>query len=230
MDPEYGRAYAALALVYLSILDANWLQGAGLPSGVNLSDITKFMREAEKHPSSTSHQVAGNLARLFQDYNKAIAEFTEAIALDPSDSWSYAFMAQTLTLAGRPKEALPYIKTAMRIDPRYPPAFLFYLGFVQFSLDQFEAAVQSLEKAAALNPEDQYAYMFLAAAYGHLSQQKAALSAIAAYNELARDQGQPQLTARHAWYLVWYRSTADRNRLYDGLLLAGVPDVMPKSP
>ena len=57
-----------------------------------------------------------------------------------------------------------------------------------------------------------------------------AMSAIAAYDALARAQDKPPLTARRAWYWWGYLNRADRDRLSDGLILAGVPDVMPASP
>ena len=230
LDPNYGRAHAALALVYWSIADANWFRGAGISTDLFLGDVTKYLREAEIHPTSTSHQVVGNLAMTFGEYPKAIAELKEAIALDPSDSWSYAYMARTLTLAGRPTDALQYIRTAMRVDPHYPPAFLFYLGFAQFSLEQFEEAAVSFEKAIKLNPSDESGFLFLGATYGYLGQKQEAVSAIAAYDALARGQSRPTLTARYAWHWWTYLKRADRDRLFDGLLLAEVPEVVPTSP
>jgi tetratricopeptide (TPR) repeat protein len=230
LDPEYGRAYAALALTYWAIGFSDWFGGAGLSDRVFLADVSKYLREAEKHPTSTSHQVVGNLATLYSEFPKAIGEFKTAIALDPTDSWSYAYMASTLTFAGRPAEALQYIETAMRVDPRYPPTFLFFLGFAQYSLEQFEDAAVSFEKATKLNPGDENGFLFLGATYGQLGRKQEAMSAIAAYDALARAQDKPPLTARRAWYWWAYLERSDRDRLFDGLISAGVPDVMPASP
>ena len=229
LDPEYWRAYAATALVYFSLEDADWYEQAGIAESGFLVDINRYLAMTEGHPTSTSHQVVGNLATIFGETQKAAAAYKDAIALDPSDSWSYAFMSRYLTLAGKPAEAVQYIRTAMRIDPHYPPVFDGYLGFAQFSLEQFEDAKASLEKATRSNPDDELGFLFLGATYGYLGRKPEAASAIAAYNALKKTQGQPPITARLAWYLLAYVHRPDRDRLFKGLLLAGVPELQPGS-
>ena len=193
-------------------------------------DINRYLAMTEGHPTSTSHQVVGNMATIFGETQKAAAAFKDAIALDPSDSWSYAYMSRFLTLAGKPTEAMQYIRTAMRVDPHYPPVFDFYLGFAQFSLEQFEDAKASLEKATRSNSDDEIGFLFLGATYGYLDRKSEAASAFAAYDALVKVQGHPPITARFGWHLMGYIHRLDRDRLYKGLLLAGVPEVMPGSP
>ena len=199
LDPDYGRAYAALALVYQWIGAGDWHQGQARLDGNTLTQIERYLHDAEKHPTTTSHQAAGVLATGYGLYPKAIAEFSEAIALDPSDSWSYAYMARALTFAGRPAEATQHIRTAMRVDPHYPPIFLSFLGFAQFGLEQFEEAAISLEKVTKLDPNDSDAFLLLGATYGHLGRTQEAVSAIAAYDALGRQRGRPPVTATFAW-------------------------------
>src|SRR5262245_28929455 len=134
LDPEYWRAYAALALVYWRLENADWYRRAGVARSPYIADIEKNLAKAAEHPTSTLYQVIGNRATISGEIGKAGAAFKEAIALDPSDSWSYANMSRALTLAGQPAEAMQYIRTAMRIDPHYPSVFDFYLGFAQFNL------------------------------------------------------------------------------------------------
>lgn len=134
LDPDYSRAYAALALVYHWKGSTAWHRGIQDFTTETFLAIDQSMQEAKKRPTSTSHQVAGLLATGYHVYPEAIDEFNAAIALDPSDSWSYAYMARALIFAGRPTEALQYIKTAMRLDPHYPPIFLAFQGFAQFTL------------------------------------------------------------------------------------------------
>ena len=124
LDPEYGRAYAALALVYFQSQDFYWTGSLGLSQIEAYEKAEQHLAEAQKHPTSISHYVAAGMARSVGAYAKGIAGFKEAIAFDPSDSWSYAQLALTLSLAGRAAEAIPFINTAMRIDPHYPPQFL----------------------------------------------------------------------------------------------------------
>jgi TolB-like protein len=136
LDPEYGRAYAALALVYLQSQDFYWSASLDLSQGEAYSKAERYLEKARKRPSSTSHYVAAMLARGAGDVTTSIAAFEEAIAFDPSDSWGYAQLGFTLNIVGRPAEAISYIDTAMRLDPRYPPQFLYFLGSAQFTIDR----------------------------------------------------------------------------------------------
>jgi tetratricopeptide (TPR) repeat protein len=146
---------------------------------------------------------------------------------DPSDSWSYAQLGLTLTIAGRPEEAIPFIKTAMRLDPQYPPQFLYFLGATQFTMDQLAEAAANLERASRLNPNQEWSVLLLAATYGYLGRREDAASAIARYNEIkVRQGGIPLWIAelkRHA------RSVDLVNvRLLEGLRLAGAAESFPE--
>ena len=56
----------------------------------------------------------------------------------------------------------------MRLNPHFPPHYLYELGLAQFGLGRLEAAVTALERAIALNPYDRYSHRLLLAAYGLL--------------------------------------------------------------
>src|SRR5262249_36786621 len=114
----------------------------------------------------------------------ALAEFKEAIALDPGLSSSYQLAAFPLISAGRPGDALRYIDIAMRLDPHPPANFMFALGLAQFSFEKFESAAASLEAATRLNPDDQNPFLALAATYGYLARKQDAESTITQYNDI----------------------------------------------
>ena len=141
-----------------------------------------------------SHQVYG----LVQENNKIYAatydEFTQAIALDPSDSLSYADMASALVLNGRPVEAIPYLTTAMRLDPHYPPQYLYFLGLAQFGMNQFEAAATSFAGETRRNSSYADPFLYLGATYGYLNRKQDAVSAIASFNKLIGREGHGPIT------------------------------------
>jgi len=227
LDPAYGRAHAALALVYESKSTSGWHRGEGDYTAAVHVAIDSNLRQAAKRPTPTYHQAAGVFAADVGLYPEAIAEFNKAIVLDPSDSWSYAYMARVLAFSGRPAEAAQYIRTAMRIDPHYPPIFLSFLGLAQFSLEQYDQAAVSLAQATSLNPEDAAGILLLAATYGHLGRKEEAQSAVAAYDALSSRRGSPAITATFAWGTWGFRLRPDRDRLFNGLVLAGVPEMVP---
>jgi len=189
LDPNYGRAYAVLAMVYFSTYDRWWHESLGLTYAEAETRAQQFLAEAKTNPTSTSHQVAGNMLRLAGHTEQALDEFRAAIALDPSDSWNYAFLAETLNLAGRSLEAIPSIEKAMRLDPHYPADFLRILGMAQFQLEQFPDAAASLSRASAMNPDDLWSLAALVATDGYLGRKNEAATAIAHYNAAAAKLG-----------------------------------------
>jgi Flp pilus assembly protein TadD len=136
-------------------------------------------------------------------------------------------MARALAFAGRPSEALQYIKTAMRVDPHYPPIFLAFQGLAQFGLEQYQESAASLEQATRLNPDDAAALLLLAAADGYLGRKQEAMSAIAAYDALGRRNGAAPVTATFAWGTWSLYHRPEQDRLYNGLVRAGVPEKAP---
>jgi Flp pilus assembly protein TadD len=193
-----------------------------------LTRAQRYLKIAQKQPSALTHQVAGAVFLHRHQTIDSIAEFKQAIDLDPSDSWSYAFASVALTLASRPDEAMKYINAAMRLDPRPPALFLYYLGFAQFNQEQFGAAAATLERATTLNPNDQYALLALGAAYGYLGRKQDAASTIGRHDELAVQQGGVPATVGYAAYVhtcfCGATSQTVAARLSKGLRLAGVPE------
>jgi TolB-like protein/class 3 adenylate cyclase/Flp pilus assembly protein TadD len=228
LDPEYGRAYAALALVYVQSQDLYWTASLEMSQGEAYRRAERYLEKAKKHPSSTSHYVTAMMSRVAADYTTSIAAFEEAIAFDPSDSWSYAQLGYTLNLANRPAEAIPFIDTAMRLDPRYPPQFLFFLGSTQFAMNRLEEAAENLERATQLNPDHDWSILLLAATYGRLGRKEDATSAIARYNDLKLRLGGIPL-----WIAELKRRTGSRYRwtlrMIAGLRLAGADETLPGS-
>jgi adenylate cyclase len=223
LDPDYGRPYAALAMVYFLASDRKWWSNLGISSWESQQRTQQYTLEAEKRPTSTSHQVRGLQAQHAGEMYYAIGELKEAIALDPSDSWSYAYLAWSQMASGRATEALTNIKTAIRLDPYYPPAFVQILGVVQLSLGQFDEAAVSLERATELSPDDEYPFVALAAAYGYLGRKSDGMAAVARYNDIRIARGGIPLTVAAAPSLTLSRH--DPNTLVKkGLRLAGVPE------
>ena len=152
------------------------------------------------------------------DYRGALAEFKEAIVLDPGDAVSYISMADALTQVGRAAEALPLIRTARRLDPLHPPYFTSSLGMAQYKLGEFKDAAASFEEAARLDPDDSASHLWLAATYANLGRIEDAKAAIARYDQLIVQRGGVPAALDTATV-----------RLREGLILAGIPKTLAAS-
>ena len=122
LDPNYGRAYAALAATYWESYTRYW----GLAIGLGPERTTRNTRPNSilprrcATPTPLAHQVASAMLVHAQQHEEAIAEAKRAIASDPNDADGYVALAGALSFAGRPAEALDAVERAMRLNPHYP--------------------------------------------------------------------------------------------------------------
>ena len=228
LDPAYGRAYAAAAMVYARVYLWRWHYRLDISRIEARAKALQFLRTAQKHKTALAYQAAALLSEAAWQHADALAELKEAIALEPGDSWSYALTAFVLTSAGRPAEALPYIRTAMRLDPHSPSFFIYVLGLTQFSLEDFEASVAAVKRSIELNPQDDGSFLLLASAYAHLGRNTEAQAAITRFNALRLARGGTAATISTSPPMDLAK-LADSELFYRGLRLAGVPETLMKA-
>jgi TolB-like protein/class 3 adenylate cyclase/rhodanese-related sulfurtransferase len=227
LDPDYGRANAALAAVYWSSLTNNWTRGLGLTRNQAGEQAGRHLREAMKNPSALAHQVASERAAYYKrKADKAIAQAEQAIALDASDPAGYLAMANALIKAKRPAEAVDFVHQAMRLDPHHPVSFLLLLGRAQFAGQDYQAAAATFERAANRNPNNDWTFVYIAAAYGHLHREQDAKAAVEKANLLRAHAGWSALTLENVNTSVFISffvgALPERKLLLAGLEKAGV--------
>ena len=95
LDPQYGRAYAAIASVYTEGYQRawDWFTCMGVSAEAMPGMAGEYLKEALNYPTPLAHQVASKwyIILLFPD--EAIAEAERAIALDSNDAVGYSAMA-----------------------------------------------------------------------------------------------------------------------------------------
>jgi TolB-like protein/class 3 adenylate cyclase/tetratricopeptide (TPR) repeat protein len=189
LDPSYSHAQAALAMIYFRAYDEGWTGRLAITLDDAFRKAREYLNAAKKRPTSLSHQVAGSISRKRGWYEDAGKEFQAAIALEPSDPWSYAYLAYSLMHAGHFADAESQIETAMRLDPHFPALFVFYQGMAQFEQNKMQEAAATLDNAANLNPDDPMPLLYLASSYGHLGRTADGKEAIAAFSNGRVRQG-----------------------------------------
>src|SRR5262249_31282705 len=152
LDQNYGRAYAALAMIYTRSATRHWTRLLGVSASEAVSRARNYLALTNEHPTTLSRQVAGWLAEWEGNIDAAVREFDGAIAHDPADPWSYAYKAFVLNQDGRYGEALTAIDEAIRRDPQ-GGVYFFYLvrGMSVFGLERLEEATDVLTTASRLN-------------------------------------------------------------------------------
>jgi tetratricopeptide (TPR) repeat protein len=186
LDPNYGRAYAAVALIYSRApkLGKHWLDALYLYPLTADRRAKKYLKLAMKNPTSTAYRVASLINVYDRRYDAAIVDAERVLSLDPNESGSHENMAFVLIMAGRPQGAIDFAEKAMRLDPHNLANPLYYKGLAHFCLKDFDEAVNSLERALTYSPRHVAYLPALAAAYGHLGREKEAKATGERYLEI----------------------------------------------
>ena len=228
LDPSYTRAYAALAATYWEAATRYWDIVLGFRRHHEAQyQAEQYLAKAMRDPTPLAHQVSSAMLLIAQQHEEAIAAAKRSIAADPNDAGGYIALAAAMSFTGRPTEALAQVERAMRLNPHYPPSYLYQLGLARFGMKRFPEAAASLERAVALNPDDHWAGRLLLATYGQLGRREDAsklLDTMTKKDARGLAIAWDPLTIRAITYWYPYTGRPDADRLADGLRRAGVPE------
>jgi tetratricopeptide (TPR) repeat protein len=179
----------------------------------------QYLKKAMQYPTTLAHQIASKMLVDWQQYERAIEEAERSIVLDPSDPNSYRSMAYALIYAGKPEAAVRFVEKSMRLDPQYPAYNLFVLGLAYFSMERFEEAVTSFQRALSRNPENSMILIYLSAAYALTGRPEEANATIEKLKKALPMMTLEFLMGSPLWR---YKNRTDNKRLRDGLRMAGL--------
>jgi len=154
IDPNYGRAYAALAATY-------W-QGSRLYFGLNQFGVSQedgfllareYLEKALRTPNSLAHYLASDMDLYRYQWHEALVEAERAISLEPNNAIINLQMGLVLIVSGNPKKGVDYIQNGMRLDPHNPARALYLQGLAQFHLGELEKTITFCESSYKLNPQ-----------------------------------------------------------------------------
>jgi len=105
--------------------------------------------------------VRGKEAMAAGRFDEAAALYAEIVRALPSEPGMLLNLGLALSMAGRPREAIPHLQAALKLRPDLVPASLF-LGAAHMELGQAARAVEPLQKVVAAQPENRDARKMLA--------------------------------------------------------------------
>jgi len=166
LDPNYSDAYAGLGHV------RRWDAGYGWTEFPDLA-----MQQAEElfekaimldESNAFARAQLGYLYMRKGEYDLAISEMKRSIELNPNDWRTYRLLAPVLLYSGKPDEALHWYHTSLKYDPYTSPGLFMNMGIANFFKDNYEEALNWLNKCVAKWPTFLGAHIVLAAVHGHL--------------------------------------------------------------
>jgi adenylate cyclase len=216
LDPKFAAAHALLAEICRSEWFFGWRddedaldRGLELARrGVALDDELPF-----------AHMFLGWIHLWRKEHEQAIAEAKHCLALDPNNAEGHVRLGHILDQAGRPADGLPFIETAMRLDPHYPFLYIFWLGHAFQSMERYDEAIAAYRRTISRNPDFAGAHLHLASAYAQLGRMEEAKAEAAQTLRL-----DPSWSVQRVAQRLPFKDAATLARLVEGLRKAGLPE------
>jgi TolB-like protein/class 3 adenylate cyclase/Flp pilus assembly protein TadD len=224
IDPEYGRAYAALGIVYVRGCQWRWNNELGITPGAANNAALGYLSQAEKRESSLTAVAASQIELYNDQQEKALTEAARAIALDPNDPEAHVAMALALITTGRPDAGLKFVETALRLNPSHPTYYVLAQGMAHFALHDLERAASVLSETLGRHPDAVELAPLLAATYAQLGRRSDARAVLLQWQPDASQLQLQALTEEYHIPFPWAQDErATQERLVDGLYVAGLP-------
>ncbi len=168
LDPQYAGAYAGLGDAKYQ----DWFYVWSPEPVQSLDEAFQAGKAAIALDDSlpVAHTTLGEVYLWKKQHDQAVVEAERAVAVAPSNADSYFYLGSILIFAGEPNRAINLIEQAMRLNPRYPPAYLVSLAIAYRVSGRCEEALVPLRRAAALAPNFLQARANLALCYAELDQ------------------------------------------------------------
>jgi adenylate cyclase len=180
MCPEVPMGYLVMAYVHSNDY---WLGSTSSPR----ESVEKAIELVQKALAldDTLAEAHGLLAYLYtqkREYEKGIAEGERAVALNPGVANVLAYYGMSLNFGGRPEEAIPLFRKAIRLNPNPVSSFITYhmqLGLALMYTGRYEEAVSAFKKAIERTPNYLWSHLMLASTYSMMGREKEAQAEVA---------------------------------------------------
>jgi adenylate cyclase len=169
LDPNFARAYAALALTCIDDWRFQWSTDAerGADEALRLAH-----HAVELDGDLPEAYWALSFVQLYRrDPIDAINAANQALGLDHNYADAFVTLALSTAYAGDAKRAIGLVGAGMKLNPHYGPTYRSALGLAYFLAGQYEKAVPVQKEAIDSDPEKIQLRLALAATYIKLGRQ-----------------------------------------------------------
>ena len=195
-------------------------QGARLSSAE--AALARVLSMAPEH--ALAHLMMGRIHIVTNRVAQGVAECQRALALDRNLADAHAVIGLAKIFSGHPEETEAHVNEAFRLSPRDHRAYRWiqFVGTAKLHLGRDEEAVACSRRSIEINRNHPIAQFYLAAALAHLDRLEEARSAVraglAVNPSFTISRFRAAVGSDNATFL------AQRERLYEGMRMAGVPE------
>ncbi len=147
-DPNFGRAYAALAIAYGLLPEYT---DSPPPRALELARTAAQRALSIDSTLAEAHTALGIAARDNWEWAKAVSAYRTAIALEPRYPTAHQWYGELLYETGQMDSSLAQIRTANELDPLAPITFA-ALGYALTLARRYDEAIAELRKGIELAP------------------------------------------------------------------------------
>ncbi|NNE06402.1 MAG: hypothetical protein HKN15_11825 [Xanthomonadales bacterium] len=158
LDPQFARAWAALADAYVLIPE---YQAGPIDENIALANDA-IAKALAINPTSARALTSRGYVKSMYEFNiqGALADFEQAIALDPKYPTAHQWYGEILAVDRRLDEALVHIDKAIKLDP-LAPIIHHVRGWLLAGDGQYEAAKVSYDNALQIDPHKAHTHLNL---------------------------------------------------------------------
>ena len=215
LDPEYAKAYAALALTYIDDQRRGWSSDPD----ESINQARKIAQQAIRI-NDTIPQAHFTLGYIYlyanAQHDLAIEAAKKAIELDPNYPDGYTLLSSAYFFSGYPEKSLPLDRKAMRLNPAASFLYYMHLGRAHYIQGRYAQAIEALQEAAYRNNNFIPNHLWLAATYGQMGELDDAeweMEQVLTLN--------PEFSLDYWLDTRPYKKPLYKDKLYDGLRKAG---------
>jgi adenylate cyclase len=217
LDPDYALAYVRLAATH--ILDV-FLGSSKSPKDSMKQAIALNKKALALDDSlAVGHSQLGILYTMTRQHDKGVAEAKRGVELEPNSASAHRLLGLTLNYAGRPEEAIPVYKKAIRLAPFTPGIYYQNLGAAYRDAGQCDEAISAFEEALRRASSHMPANVGATATYSICGREEEARAAAAGVLRIDPDFSCDYYAKRS----LPYKNQADIDRYIVALRKAGLP-------
>lgn len=175
LDPAFAAAYARLGRVYMTERMFQWSTDDDL---LERAEDLAGQAIALDPALPGAHQTLAYVRLVARRFDDATAHARRAVALDPNDADARVTLSEVLCCAGEPAEALEQAELALRLNPHYPPSYLFALAQAYQLLGRNGEGIEACRRMIVRQPDHSRAHFLMALMLfetGRLDEARAAL-------------------------------------------------------
>jgi adenylate cyclase len=217
LDPEFARAYGALAAALAYEYWRGWTDAPNEAIEHALELAQRAVTLDDQSPQA--YWALGYVHLRRKEYQEATEAAERAVKLAPNYADGYGLMALVDVFTGQYEQAVALIRKAMDLNPYYTYEYPNLLGRAYYGLGRYSQAAQAFEKALQKNANTVAPRLYLASSYLRMGR------ADDAEWEIEQAQmAEPGITLSQVANTLPLQDRAELNRLLDDLRQAGLPE------